>query len=822
MSVLGASLGRMSRGLIRSPLFFVTTLLTLGIGIGANAALFSVVYGVLLKPLPFDEPDRLVGVWHTAPGMNQSQVSQGPAFHLTYRDENRAFENIGMWNSGSVTLTGAGEPERIPVLRVTDGVLPALRVRPLVGRLFNREDDSPRSPERAILTYAYWQRKFGADRAIVGRRLMVDGRPREVIGILSDGFDFAGSRAAMLLPMRLDPAEVFVGNFAHRGVARLKPGITVAQANADIARMIPLVLERFPLPPGFTRNMVDEVRLGPNVHPLAIDVIGDVGPVLWLLFGAAGLVLLIACANVANLFLVRAEGRQQEFAIRSALGASRARLAGELLSESAMVGMAGGVLGVALAWASLRMLVTMAPAGLPRLQEIGLSPVVLLFTLAISMLAGALSGLMPVFRLTRPRLAALQDGGRSASDGRERHRARSALVVAEIALAVVLLVGAGLMLRTFQSVRGVEPGFVDPQDVLTLRLSIPETAAAGAEQAARTHEQVVRRIEQVPGVVSVGLASSIPMGGDSSHDPVFVEDFPTPAGQMPTMRKHKWVSPRYFETMGSPLVAGRTLTWADLYTRTPVALVSENLAREYWKTPAAAVGRRVRETPESAWRVIIGVVGDVRDDGASQQAPTIVYWPFLMGRFWGEEQFVQRNMAYAIRTKRLNSPGFLKEIQKAVWSVNPSVPLANVRTLNDIRAESMAQTSFALIMLGISAVVALLLGVVGVYGVIACIAARRTREVGVRMALGAEPRDVTSLFVRHGALLAGLGIVLGVAGAAALSRLMSSLLVGVSPTDPLTYAAVSVGLAALAILAGYLPARRASRVDPVVALRTEA
>jgi len=394
-------------------------------------------------------------------------------------------------------------------------------------------------------------------------------------------------------------------------------------------------------------------------------------------------------------------------------------------------------------------------------------------------------------------------------------------VIAEIALAVVLLVGSGLMLRTFQSLRNVEPGFVDPQDVLTLRMSIPETVAADAEQAARTHEQMARRIEQLPGVVSVGLSSSVTMDGDSSHDPVFVEDFPMPEGQMAPMRKHKWVSPRYFETMGSRLVAGRTLGWADLYTRRPVALVSENLAREYWKAPAAAIGRRIRETPKSAWREIIGVVGDVRDDGAAQQAPMIVYWPFLMDQFWGEAHFVQRNMGYAIRTKRLNSPGFLKEVQKAVWSVNASVPLANVRTLNEIRAESMAQTSFALVMLGIAAAVALLLAIVGIYGVIAYTAARRTREVGVRMALGAEPGEVARLFVRHGSVLAGLGIVLGVAGAAALSRLMSSLLFGVSPTDPLTYAAVSVGLAALALLAGYLPARRASRVDPVVALRSD-
>jgi putative ABC transport system permease protein len=819
---LSTTVGRMSRRLLRAPLFTAVTILTLAVGIGANAALFSVVYGVVLKPLPFSEPERLVGVWHTAPGMNVELMEQGPAFYFTYLDEGRSFEHFGLWADQSASITGIGDPERVRTLTVTYGTLPALRVRPLVGRVFSREDDAPGSPERIILTYAYWQGKFGGDWNVVGRRLLVDGRPREVIGILPQDFRFLRSNAAVLLPLRFNRAQVFIGNFSYQGVARLKPGVTIAQANADIARMIPMALERFPLPPGFTRKMADEVRLGPNVRPLSLDVIGDLSRVLWVLMAMVGIVLLIACANVANLFLVRAEARQQELAIRSALGASWTRIARELFAESVTLALAGGVIGAALAWMTTRLLVVIAPDGLPRIDEIGVNGTVLLFTAAISVVAGLLFGVIPVFKFATPHVGALKDGGRSMSSGRERHRVRNVLVVSEIALALVLLISSGLMIRTFIALRHVDPGYANPDEVLTARIMIPTAMIGDAEQTARLHEQIARRIGQVPGVRSVGLSSSVTMDGNTDNDPLFFEDFPLPPGRMPVMRRYKWISPGYFETMGSRVVAGRTMTWSDVYNRVPVAVISENLARQYWKTPSAAVGRRIRGMANEMWREIIGVVGDERDDGVARKAPTVVYWPLLIGGFWEQRDYVQRSQAYAIRSARVGSTEFMKEVQQAVWSVNPSLPLANVRTLNDLRAESMAQTSFMLVMLAIAAAVALLLGVVGIYGVIAYMAVQRTREVGIRVALGAQRSDVSRLFIRHGMALTITGLVVGVGAAIGLTRLMSAMLFGIGPMDPLTYAAVSAGLAAVALLATYLPARRAARVDPVIALRSDA
>jgi predicted permease len=810
-----------TRRLLRSPLFTIVTLATLAIGIGANTAIFSIVYGVLLRPLPFSEPERLVGLWHKAPGTGFEELNQSPATYFTYREDGKTFDDVGLYRWDSVSITGRGEPERIRALMVTDGTLPLVGARPWAGRLFTREDAAPGSPARVILTHGYWQRRFaGAD--VVGQAIVVDGKPLDIIGILPQSFTFLDSNTSIVLPLQFDRSTTFIGNFSYRGLARLKPGVTLEQANADVARMLPTLPQKFPLPPGFTIKMFEELKMLPDVRPLEVDVVGNVGQVLWTLLGTAGIVLLIACANVANLSLVRAEGRHQELAVRTALGASRWQIARALLAESVVLALAGAAIGVGLARGALALLVWLGPDGLPRLDEIEINAIVLLFTLAVALGSALLFGVLPVLRFAEPSVAALQEGGRSASEGRARHRARNTLVVAEIALALVLLVVSGLMIRSFQALRAVDPGFRDPEQVQTFRIEVPEGLVADPEQAVRMQQQIAEAVARVPGVTSVGVSSSITMDGYDSNDPVFVEGLTPADGPMPPIRRYKWVGSGYVETMGNRLIAGRLLTWDDAYRRAPVVMISESLAREYFTTPTEAIGRRIRNTPSNPWREIVGVVGDDRDDGAARPPTTIVYWPLLIEDFWDRPTFVARNLAFAVRSERLGSAGFMAELQRAVWSVNANLPVANVRSLAELRARSMAQTSFALTMLAIAACVALLLGLVGIYGVVAYIAAQRTREIGVRVALGAQPSDIRTLFVAHGLKLVAAGVVVGLAAAMALTRLLSALFYGVGPLDAPTYAAVATGLAAVALVATYLPARRAARVDPVIALRTDA
>ena len=810
-----------ARRLCKHPGFAAVAILTLALGIGSTTSMFSVVYGVLLKPLPFQEPERLVGLWHQAPGLNIAVLEQGPATYFTYRDSGRAFEDIAVWESEDVTITGRGEPERVHALRVTDGLLGILRVQPLVGRLFTTEDDLPGAPRRAILTHGYWWRRFGGAPAVIGQSLTVDGRPCEVIGILPPSFKFLRTDPAVLVPFRFNRAEVRVGDFSVRGIARLKPGVTLEQANADVARMIPLIFDRFPPWPGFTRKMFEEARVTPNVRPLSQDVIGDVGRVLWILLGVVAIVLVIACANVANLFLVRADGRQQELAVRAALGASRNRIARELLAESIVLALAGGAVGVMLAGAGIRVLASLAPATLPRIEDININPIVLAFTFAVSVLTGLSFGLIPVMKFGGPNALALKQSGRSATDGRAKRGARNALIVSEIALALVLLIVSGLMVRTTLALRQVDAGFVRPKEVQTFRLSLPAALVAKPQQVAVAFEQIAQRLEQVPGVTSVGLSSSVTMDRNTGHTAVFVEGIDVPGRELPPIRRYKRVAPRFFETMGKPMVAGRPITWTDIHEGRPVVVISENLAREYWTEPGAAVGKRLTQSRENPWREVVGVVGNERDDGLDRPAPAVVYWPLLMKEWWTEPIDVNRTMTYVVRSDRVGSPGFVRELQQAVWSVNPNLPLASVRTLDEIQAASMAQTSFARVMLTIAATVALLLGSVGMYGVIAYVATARTREIGIRMALGAQTGDVRRLFLRHGLLLTGAGIGLGIAAALPLTRVISALLFGVSPTDPFTYLVVAAILATVVLFATYLPARRASRVDPIVALRAD-
>ncbi len=810
------------RKLAKSPVFTIVSTLTIALAIGANAAIFSVVNGVLLKPLPFDDPERLVGVWHSAPGLGFDNVNQSPALHFAYTDHNRTFEDLGMWDNTRVSVTGLEEPEQVEAMRVTDRVLPMLRLRPHIGRLFTAEDDAPGSPETVILGYGYWRQRFGADPGVVGQTLRVDGRLREIIGVMPAHVRFLRYNPSLYIPFQFDRSEVYIGNFSYQGIGRLRPGATVEDANADVARMIPLAVEEFPMPPGFTFEMMKEAQFAANVHPLKEDVVGDVGKVLWVLLGTAGLVLLIACANVTNLFLVRAEATQREVAVRTALGASRKRIATHCLSESMVLGILGGLAGLGLAYLGVRLLVHLGPEGLPRLDEITIDPTVLLLTLGVSIFAGLLFGLFPLLHYSSSHLlSALKEGGRGSSDGRERHRIRNLLAVSQVALASVLLIGSGLMIRSFQALREVHPGFERPDEVLTLRVSIPSAEIEDEDAAVRAHEEIVNSIARIPGVTSVGAASSITMDGQDSSDPIFVEEFPMAENQMPPIRRFKWITGDYFSTMGNSILAGRPITWADIHNRTKVVVVTENLAREYWDDPSQAVGKRVRETPNNPWREIVGVVGNIRDDGVSQDATPTAFWPMAVEDFWENELFVYRYLAYAIRTSRPVPESLLPEIRQAIWAVNPNLPLANVQTLREILDRSMARTSFTLVMLGIAASAALLLGAVGIYGVISYAVSQRTPEIGVRMALGARHADVSRMILRQGGIVTAFGIVAGLAVAIGLTRLMSSLLYGVSAADPVTYVLAAAGVGAVSLLACYIPARRAASVDPVEALRWE-
>jgi len=475
-----------------------------------------------------------------------------------------------------------------------------------------------------------------------------------------------------------------------------------------------------------------------------------------------------------------------------------------------------------LAYGALRLLVAMGPAGLPRLEEIAIDPWVLVFTLLVSLFSGALFGLIPVLKYAGPNtMNALRQGGRTLGASRERHRARNALVVAQVALALVLLVCSGLMIRTFQALRHVEPGFVHPEQVETLRIFIPSALVKDDVAVVHTDEDIVQRMAAIPGVSAVGFASTITMDGSRSFDPILAEDRHFAEGQLPPLRRYKFASPGFLHTVGNPLLAGRDFTWTDVYNKAPVAIVTENFAREWWHEPQSALGKRIRESLDGRWREIIGVTGDERDDGAEHAAPTTVYWPVMMDHFWGNDTFIRREVAFAIRSSRTGSSGFLNEIRQAVWSANANLPVANVRTLDEIYRKSMARTSFALVMLAIAGGMALLLGLVGIYGVISYSVSQRTREIGIRMALGAREPQLRRMFVRNGLALAAIGVVCGLAAAIAFTHWMASLLFDVRPLDPLTYAAVAVALFAAAALASYLPSRRATSVDPVDALRAD-
>jgi predicted permease len=816
------ALQQMLRALRRNPTFAAATLLTLALAIGANTAVFSVVNSLLLKPLPYPKAEELVSIQHSAPGAPGLVSASGDlrlsaSMFFTYADHNRSFQSIGAWGQGFTTITGLGEPEELPAIAVTDGVFQALQVQPIAGRWLSAEDQKPSAPRAVVLSYGYWQRRFGGSPSTIGRTITLSARPAQIVGVMPPGFRIVDTDAELFIPYAFDRAQLILPGFGYRSLARLRPGVSIARASTDISRMIPIWMDSWPAPPGVSPKNWERWKIAPAIRPLDQDVVGSVRGILWVVMGATGIVLLIACANIANLLLVRADARQQELAVRAAIGAGWGRIARELLLESVGLGVLGGMLGLGLAYAALQFLIELAPAGLPRLNEIGLDAHAFGFNFGLSILAGLLFGLIPAIKYTRPHIAgALGASGRSASPTRERHLARNILVVSQVALALVLLVSSGLMIRSAKQLQSVDPGYTHPEQVQTLRIAISPAMIPEPDRVVRTQHQIVDKLAAVPGVMSVAYSTALPNDGfPPMWDSVQAEHTSIPRESEP-MRRWKYVSPGFLATMGTRLIAGRDYAWSD--ESRPVVLVSENFAKEVWGSASAAIGKRVGR-PDSL-REVIGVAQDVHEDGADKPAPATVLWPAFGQSPYGNGVLnASRNVTFTIRTTRAGSESLLKEIQQAVWSVNSSLPVAGLQTMADLHQKALARTSFTMVMLSVAGIMALTLGMIGIYGVIAYAVAQQRREIGIRMALGAQATTVRKMFLRYGLVLATVGFGIGLLAAAGLSRLMATLLFGVSPLDPLSFAVAAFVLLAAVIGACYFPARRATAIDPIEVLR---
>ncbi len=817
------------RRLRKSPMFAATVLLTLSIGIGANTAVFSVVNSILLKPLPYPDSERLVALWLSAPGAGglanfTSGLQLSGSMYLTFSQRNHSFDSMGIWATRNANVTGLAQPEQVQTLQVSDGILETLAVAPQAGRWFSAADQDPHGAQTVMLSYGYWQRRFGGDRSVVGHTIQVDSQSREIVGIMPRGFRVADQDFDLLVPLALDPAHLGLAGFGYNGIGRLRSGVAVAQAEADIEHLLPVWMDSWTNGPGTNPHVYEQWRIAPHFRLLKRQVIGNVDSVLWVVIATVGLVMLIACTNVANLMLVRAKSRQTELSIRAALGAGRGRIARELLIESITLGLMGGVFALSVAYGGLRLLVAIGPTDLPRLSEITFDARSFGFTFALSVFSGLFFGAIPALKYARNRAVAMVGtGNRTASTGRGRLRTRNVLVIAQVAMALVLLVSALLMIRTFAALRNVPPGFADARHIQTVQIAIPERLVPDARIVTRMQNDIVDNLAAIPGASSVGFAASVPMdGNDPNWDEVRVEG-KVYSGREPPLCLYNYVSPGYFQAMGTHLLAGRNFTWTDIHGMRNEVMVSENFARENWGSAAAATGKRLHMFSRSPWQEVIGVVEDVHVHGVDEKAPAIVYWPSLLANPYNpsHDPISVRGVTFAVRSGRASEQGFLSQVQQAVWKVNGNLPLASVQTMQQTYGQSLARTSFTLVMLAIAGGMALALSVIGIYGVISYAVSQRTREIGIRLALGAQKGMLRWMFVRSALVLTGVGAAVGLLTAGMLTQLMRTLLFGISPLDPLTFVAVPIVIAASAAVASYLPAHRAAAVDPVEALRTE-
>jgi putative ABC transport system permease protein len=804
-----------ARTLLRNPAFAFVAVVTLALGVGANAAIFSVVNAVLLRPLPWGEPDRVVTIWSRWTAFDKTWVSDGEV--NDYRREAKTLAAVGAWDEGAVNLTGDGNPERIASGTVTANLFSVLGVQPVRGRAFTPQEDVPNGPRVAIIGYGLWQRRYAGDPGIVGRSVPIDGESYQVVGIMPKDFvlptDFQSpTPTAIWLPARWDGASADHGNHGYYAAARLADGVTVEQASEELHAITQRWIERglYPKP----------MQYDALVLPLRADVLGTMRRAVWLLFGAVGFLLRIACANVANLLLARGEARQREIAARVALGAGRLRILRQLVTEGAVLAAAGAAVGLLLAFSMLRLISWWNPGNIPRLEHAAVDARALLFTLALTLLTTFVFSLAPAVRLLRSDLTdAIKQGSANATVGSARQRFRSALIVAQMALAVMLLVGAGLMIRTLWSLQHIDLGF-NPTGVLTMRLSLPRASYATDADVSGFYTRLVEEVKTVPGVSEAGAARVLPLASTIGDFGLRVDGYVPPPG---TNAKGDWqiVTPGYIEAMGEQIARGRTLLASDTATSQLVGLINEEMARKYWAGRDAVGGRfRIGSSAMRPWITVVGIVKSVRHNGVAGVVKEKFYIPHTQ---WAASVGSANNMrAMTLVVRTSGRPAVLSApVRAAIARLDPALPVADVRSMDDVVSSAMSTPRFTGLLLGAFALLALILSAVGIYGLLSFLVSRRTREIGIRVAIGADRGRVLALVLRNAAVLAVSGAIAGTVGALALTRLLQKLLHGVTPHDPATLAASAAALIAVALAASAVPAWRASRVNPVVALRSD-
>ena len=800
------------RMLIQKPTFTAVAVLALALGIGANSAIFSVVNAVLIRPLPYKAPDSLMLVWtRFEPDLPQNWVS-GPEL-IDFRQRSSSFEEFAALTWPTVSLTGSGDPEQIQAGTVSANLFGMLGIEPALGRTFTDDEDRPNAERVVVLSHGFWKRRFGSDANIIGQTISLNGQNSSVIGIMPEEFGLLPPDAQsprtieVWLPIAVDFSAAPRGNHGLRVIGRLKEGVTQEQARAEMGAIGQQMDQEFY---GNTGSF------GVNAVPLLGHVVRTIKPTLVILLVIVGLVLLIACANVANLLLARAVAREKEIAVRTALGAGRTRIIRQLLTESVVLSSVSGALGLLLSIGGLKALIAFAPQNVPRLDEVSVDFRVLLFTISASLMTGIVFGLVPAYQASRSDLnESLKEGGRGSTKGGHGGTIRNILVISEVALALVVLTSAGLMIRSFLRLQQVNPGFKS-ENVLTARLALPLSRYPENPQVISFYQQALERVRNLPGVTSVGSVSHLPLSGSYTSGTVTVENPPADSAPASFEADRRAISPDYFSSMDVPLITGRYFDEGDKADGPGVVIIDETFARRFWQNDNP-LGRRVKvggNQSTAPWLTIVGVVGNVKHYGLNAQGREMVYFPY------GQLVGTARSMFLTIHTTG-DPLDIASALRSEIWAVNPNQPVSNITPLEDLVYGSVAQPRFSMVLLGTFAVVALILAAVGVYGVMNYSVSQRTHEIGIRMALGAQTLDVMKIVVGQGLLLAGIGVGIGAGLALALMRLMSSLLFGVTAADPGTFVAVSLLLACVAVASSFIPARKATKIDPMVALRYE-